>query len=426
MKILVITRNAWDDTNAIGNTLSNFFRGLENIEFASIYFRSVKPNNDMCFRYFRTSELDIARKWFNPAQIGAKYCLLKSEPHNTEARESLREKKIVRLVQKYGIKIAYTLSDYLWYSNKWINENLCEYVESFAPDMMFTFVKSAPQYYLTVKLLREKYNIPLFSWIADDEYTGLLKRMKKKEIHNLQYILNESSVVRGCSEELCAYYNSIFNCDSKPLYKSCDLSVPILEKNDATITMVYAGNLLYGRLDIIVEIARTIEDLNKNGANVFLEIYSNTVLLPSEEEYSFKKYSSVKYMGKKEYDYIKKRLSEAHIVLHVESFEENQIIKTKYSFSTKIIDCLQCGSVILGVGPKEVSSMRYIEKVPGSFVINDLSNLSSALESILINANTFKDRAMEIRRYAEENHSVLTAKSNMINILNETTKKRGV
>ena len=70
MKILVITRNAWDDTNAIGNTVSNFFEHFDNCEFANIYFRASSPNNKICKRYYRTTEFEVLRNWFSPEKNG--------------------------------------------------------------------------------------------------------------------------------------------------------------------------------------------------------------------------------------------------------------------------------------------------------------------------------------------------------------------
>ena len=62
MRILVISRNAWDDTNAIGNTMSNFFGGIDNVVFASMYFRSATPNNRLRKRNYRDSETENLKK----------------------------------------------------------------------------------------------------------------------------------------------------------------------------------------------------------------------------------------------------------------------------------------------------------------------------------------------------------------------------
>jgi len=405
LKVLVITRNAWDDTNAIGNTLSNFLGGIEDVEFAAVYFRSAMPKNELCENYYRTSEIEIMRKWFKPERIGKHFFLKAEGQKRQEEAGAKNEKKLVRVIQKYGLNLAYKLSDYLWYSEKWINDNLKEFIDSFSPDLMITFVKSAPQYYLTIKYLRENYKIPLFAWIADDEYSSLLKNHAQKEIRNLQYILNEAVVVRGCSEELCRYYNEIFGCEAKPLYKSCDLSVPVKQSVNNPLSIVYAGNMLYGRAEILRRIADAVGKLaERNGINVSFEIYSNTALLPAEVEAYFGSGSIAKYMGRREYAVIKERLSAADIVLHVESFESEQILITKYSFSTKIIDYLQSGSVLLAVGPGEVASMKYIKRIPGTCVISDLDQLEKELAVLLSDTENFYGRASEIRNFAQEHH----------------------
>lgn len=422
MRILVITRNAWDDTNAIGNTLSNFFSNIDDVEFAAIYFRSAMPNNKLCSNYYNTSEFDIIRNWCTPSRIGKHFRITDGDGHKSERNVSSSEKKLIRAIQRWGIKLAYKFSDFLWYSEKWINSNLDDFIEDFSPDMMVTFVKSAPQYYLTVKYLREKYDIPLFSWIADDEYTGLLKTNSPKEIQNLRYILNTSKVVKGCSKPLCDYYNSIFGCRAEPLYKSCDLSASIKERNSNSITIVYAGNLLYGRLDSICSIADVLEDLSGEFPNIIFEVYSNTALLPQEEEIYFKSRPIIRYKGKRDYDFIKKRLLETDISLHVESFEEEQVLKTKYSFSTKIIDYLQSGSVILAIGPQELASIQYIQGIPGTVVINELDELTEKIKVLFQEKNQFSKMASETRMYAQQYHSSQSALENMRGIINETTE----
>ncbi|MBR5283898.1 MAG: hypothetical protein IKU27_02455, partial [Clostridia bacterium] len=237
----------------------------------------------------------------------------------------------------------------------------------------------------------------------DDEYTGLAKSGSEKEIDNLAYILQKSAVVFGCSEEICQYYNSIFGCKATPLYKGCDLSSPIKTKVNDPIRIVYAGNLLYGRMEILLKVAEALEAYGRNGRAVRFEIYSNTPL-SAEEEARFARCSCTEYMGRRDYEVIKRRLEEADIVLHAESFEEEQILKTKYSFSTKIIDCLQSGSVLLGIGPAEIASIGYIGRIPGACVIDDLRQLEARLSSFLDDAEHFPQRAASIRAFAQQYH----------------------
>lgn len=404
MKVLVISRNAWDDTNSIGNTLTNFFQNLDGIEVANIYFRGASPKNKVCKEYYRVSETEVLKNWLTPDKIGRHFF---QEQKDTSVPVESKEKKLIRVIHRFGLRFAYKLSDTLWYSEKWINGNLKQFVETFSPDLVFSFVKSAPQYYLTIKYLRENFDIPLLTWIADDEYTGLHKRNAYREIQNLSYILAESTEVRGCSEEICEYYNSIFGCQATPLYKSCDLVTPVKDVVGNPIKIVYAGNLLYGRLEIIREISKAIEAYtSERKKEVAFEIYSNTLLSESEKA-SFEQLHGTVYMGQRDYETIKVQLAKADIVLHAESFDEEQILKTKYSFSTKIIDCLQSGSVLLGIGPKEISSIKYIGRIPGACVIDDLQMLHEHLFDLLDHAESFSQRAKCIREFACKNHDAV-------------------
>ena len=56
MNILVITRNAWDDKNSIGNTISNLFCAWEDAKFLNLYFREASPQNEVCTQYYQLSE----------------------------------------------------------------------------------------------------------------------------------------------------------------------------------------------------------------------------------------------------------------------------------------------------------------------------------------------------------------------------------
>ena len=406
MRILVITRNAWDDTNSIGNTISNFFKDIPNAEFANIYFRAAKPNNELCEKYFRVTEREVLRNWLTPSRNGRAFEYKNDSGESPVGSASAKsEKKIIVLAHKYHLRSLNKLSDRIWDSKKWINNNLDAFIQDFAPDLVFSFVKAAPQYYQTIRYLRERYQIPLLAWIADDEYSGYLKSSQDKFIDRLRYILEQATAVKGCSQEICDYYNSVFGCAATPLYKGCDLSFPVHDKVNDPISIVYAGNLLVGRLDIIREISDELENyVNSGGKRVSFDIYSNTLLSETDITEYFGNNKCTRFLGSESYAVIKERLSKADIVLHAESFNDDEILKTRYSFSTKIIDYLQSGSVILAVGPGDISSIKYIKGIPGAFVIDEPESIKDMLPLLLNDSDSFPDRAVKTREFARKNH----------------------
>ena len=260
----------------------------------------------------------------------------------------------------------------------------------------------------------DRFDIPVFSWIADDEYTMLSMKGSYQKTENLRYILDKSNIVMGCSEEICDYYNSVFGCKASPFYKGCEPSIEKKTKTNNPIQIVYAGNLLYGRLDIIKRVSSVLEKT----LNATFEIYSNT-LIDSEDMTYFNETKYTRYMGQRDYEFIKQRLKEADIVLHAESFDDSQILRTKYSFSTKIIDCLQSGSVLLAIGPSEISSIRYINKIPGAFVIEDINSIESKLIAFLNESSTFCDRAESTMMFAKKHHDSKVNTDKLIKYFNQ-------
>ena len=418
MKVLVISRNAWDDTNSIGNTLSNFFEGLEDVELANIYFRSSSPNNRLCKKYFRVTEKDLLRHWLTPHKLGQafEWEWREDRAHSEITRAAAQEQTLIRWIQKHNLRAAYALSDHLWKSKRWINGNLDAFVKSFAPDLVVSFVKSAPQYVLTIQYLREVHHIPLLSWIADDEYTALQQSKDTKKIEALRYVLEESAIICGCSQEICAHYRSVFGCAAEPLYKGCDLSTPVKNTVGSPLKLVYAGNLLYGRMDVIRTISSLIDESEQLKNAVSFDIYSNTPLNEAEQQF-FEKRAGTRFLGKQPYHMIRERLAEADIVLHAESFEPEQILKTKYSFSTKIMDGLQSGSVLLAIGPSGLASVEYIRQIPGALVINNPVDIRPALLSLLADTTSLADRAASIRDFARRHHDMIVQADNILALL---------
>ena len=189
-----------------------------------------------------------------------------------------------------------------------------------------------------------------------------------------------------------------------PLYKGCDFTNPVKQKINNPIRITYAGNLLFGRLETLEYLAKRIDEINSQESKLFLEIYSGTPI-GFKEEKRLNIEGSSKFFGKRQYSEITKILNDTDISLHIESFEESEIDKVRYSFSTKIIDCLQSGSVLMAIGPKGISSIEYPKKIKGTIVIDDLDEVSENLKKILLEKEEFLERAKEIRLFAQEHHS---------------------
>ena len=74
-------------------------------------------------------------------------------------------------------------------------------------------------------------------------------------------------------------------------------------------------------------------------------------------------------------------MDEADVLLHVESTDKIKLETCRLSFSTKIVDYFYKGKCILAVGGQN-ASMKYLKDNDAALVIDDLSKLSEAMNSI--------------------------------------------
>ncbi len=157
-----------------------------------------------------------------------------------------------------------------------------------------------------------------------------------------------------------------------------------------------------------------------------MEVYSNTPIDEDEKRQWFDNINAY-YMGVRPYDEIKTILNEADIVLHVESFEEDRMKAVKYSFSTKIIDCLQSGSVVVGIGPSGIASIEYIRKVDGAITIDNNSDIYRELSNLIEQKDTFLSRANATREYAIQHHDVNAVRKKLhndfISVMNKPSRE---
>lgn len=417
MKILFVSQAAWDDKNSVGNTLSNWFEGdlWKNDEFLHFYTRKQNPNNRINATYYNLSAIDIIKGILKFKIRGKVFSNLNK---NFEIIETSQLNKEINQVDKLHSAtnkkdFIYFLHEQVWNSKIWFNKSFKKFLDK--PDILFCFATN--QYILLpiVKYLKKHTNCKIVLFIADDVYGAIDNVAWYRQCYlrkEFEKCIEYSDKLYAVSEEMCELYEQRFNKPVEVLYKGCDLSIELKGFLNEPIKIVYAGNLYYGRDDTLAELAKTLEKINSTKTVAKLEIYTGATITPQIEK-KLNIDGSSKIMGRRPYDEIKEIMKNADIVLHVESFEEKQKELVKYSFSTKIIDCLQSGNVVLGIGPSNIASIEYLKKVDGAFVIDDMDNIFDSISKILNKKNILNENAQKTRDFAKENHELTVVRKKL-------------
>ncbi len=399
MNILVITKAAWDDRIASGNTLSNFFEGWKGANISCLYSRDAIPNNKVCKVYYSISPISIIKNFFRPTRIGKYFS------YNCEASlfNGESEAKIINTA-KQNKRIFEFIYHLLYATNLWINNSFKKFINDSNPDIVFCFGQTDPLTYKALKYIKKHTNAKAVSYYVDDLYrsnTSILNFLQKQKNYYLKQISEMSDLCYAISKKMCDEYNALYGKNFQLLHKGCDVSDVKKDVNNP-LRFVYAGNLFYHRDRILCALSRAIERVNRDGIKAHLDVYSATPVDDyANTELNLEGASTLHKA--RPFDEIKKIMQEADVVLHVESFDEEQIKLVRLSFSTKITDCMQSGSMMMAIGPDCVASIDYVTRVPGCVVVKDLDNLEGIIQEFVINNFLIIDNATKTNEFAKEN-----------------------
>lgn len=411
MNILIISNIELDTKNASGNTYANWFTGWEDSKIACIYCRDTYPNNEFCDEYYSVSPISIIKNLFSPKKIGKHFYRNNIKLDNSVGKT---ERKLVRHSKHSNRGLFYLVTDILFSSNIWMNARYKDFISDFKPDIVFFFAKSDAFIYKNLKYIKKHTNAKCVAFYADDVYRRF------KDTKGLIYRIFEyrfSKVVRlvdyhyGASKLMCDDYGSLFNIPIKPLYKGCDIS-EVVNVQNKPLKIVYAGNLYYGRPETLSKIAAALKAINRNEVRVVLEIYTTAEITP-EIEKALNIPNASYIMGSRPYNEIKNIMHHADFVLHVESFSSDYIRSVRLSYSTKISDCLQSGSVLMVVGPRDIASVEEALQIPGALVITELDKIQNLILDVLKKKDGLVERARSINEYAKKYFPLSVVRTNL-------------
>lgn len=411
MRILTISNAAWDDRNSVGNTQSNWFSDWPGVEICSLYTRGAVPYNKCCHYYFQVTISDILKHLFSREKIGRLFT-------NNDIQKNLihtsSEEKIAISATGWKRSFFQKIVEIVYSSKIWFNNRIKEFIVDFNPDIVFCFAIAEPFRYSILKFVSKNTSAKIVTWIADDVY-GQTYSMDffTRWVYQRRYrtLFDISYKVYGVSQMLCEEYSRLYGIIIDPLYKGCSF-MPCKSSVNNPIRIIYAGNLYYGRDRTLSALAAIIRQVNKDKCNIELSIYSATSVSKEVlDQLSID--GSSKLYGPRPYSEIKDLMSESDIVLHVESFDAEQIKDVRLSFSTKIIDCMQSGSTIMAIGPKGIASIEYLRSIKGVIVIDDLKEIEKNVKSIIERPERLLEKAKDIQKFARINHSSSRVRSQL-------------
>ena len=366
MRILIISNSEWDKNNSFGNTFNNFFDGIENIEFANIYCREGNPNTALCHKFLKISDKDLVKSLIDKKHHPAKI-VVPTENNNNGVPVTNDNKKLLSFIKQKRWSVFFIIREILWSVSDYKEQPFHEFIEDFAPDILLLPTYSFGYINKMALYIQKKYNLPMISYMSDDEYS--FRRFRFSPLYWMLRLYQSKWSVKGLKQSKLVYVISEtqrreckkdLNIDCKVLTKCADFSdekkLEFKEPNDV-LKIVYAGNISQGRYEILSELAKAIEKINSDSKKFELNIYTLTPLTKKQKialsTESVHIYPPVSYME------IREIQKNSDILLHVEGFSLKEKLAVHQSFSTKIVDYLETNRCIFAIGDDYCASIQY-------------------------------------------------------------------
>lgn len=409
MRILILSNTPWDVNNSFGNSFSNIFGGIKNIEIANIYCSYGEPNNSFVKKYYQTTEKSLLVNLLNKNYPSGK------EVYINEKADILNitSKEIFDHARKRRFQIYFWLRDFIWKIGRWKSKELLNFIDEFKPDIIFQ-----PLYYSNYlndfALFIKKYtNVPMVSYVSDDVYTmrqfslsplywidRLIKRGKiKKVVDQCEHLYVISDIQKQD-------YEKCFKKECKILTKGAEFSAPsIKEKNNYPLKLVYTGNIYNGRWKSLAAIGKQLKKINNEKIKAQLFIYSMTPMTKKMTK-ALNIKDSVIFMGGVSADKIQEIQEDADILVHVEPTDIKGRLQVHHSFSTKLIDYFHVSRCIFAVGKEDMASIDHLIKNKAGIVATSEPEIYTKLLEVIEDTSLLKEYAQNAYECGRINHQI--------------------
>lgn len=398
--VLIISQNPIEECGNTGKTLLSFFEGYPEEKIAQLYFYPSMPYTKYRFKFFRITEYDILNYWtFQKRKCGMEVCTKDVEEKKAYLHSNRRIK---------NLSFVRWCRELLW-KTPWEKQTLYQWITKFSPDHIFAVCGDGLFTYEMTMQIAQKTGADISVFLTDDyilkrDKNDCWKEFKRKKIEKyLYHILKKSKNCFVISPFMKEQYDKLFEINSDVIMNISEIERRDVECKHDDLLLVYSGNLEFNRDKTLIQLLEYVDKYNyNNDRKIKIEIYSAGTV-SKEMKQILVQYKTGYFGGKLNKEQLEKKLNEADILLHVESFDREDINNTKLSISTKIYEYLSLGKPILAIGPNEIASMIYLSEVACNITSSNLENEADKINRLFEDDKYRKSIESKEKEFFEKN-----------------------
>lgn len=415
MKILLITETLLRHDNNVGNSYSNIFEGMDDVRIANICCQQGNSSNDIAERCFQISEKHILKNLLCGSTAAGK--IETGQEQNAPQKKTYIKcgiMKIYNLARIFRFQIFFWIRNAIWKTGRWKSESLRQYIEDFAPDIIFAQLQDRLYLNDLIIYIKDLIKLPMVLYTWDDVYS--LRQFSLSPLwwmdrfvqrRKIRQVVKRCEILYTISKEQAEEYERTFHKKCRILYKGYPFTGDFIseEAHSYPLKIIYTGNLYGGRWKTVAALCKAIKKINENQNQLQLYIYSATPLLKRQLRKLCIE-GSTYFCGKIDAGDVKRVQQEADILLHAEAFGLKGSLTTRLSFSTKIVDYFKEKKCILALGAQRCASIQYLVRNDAAIVITDIRDIVSTISRLATHPEVIQTYAGKAWECGRSNHQI--------------------
>jgi glycosyltransferase involved in cell wall biosynthesis len=410
-----------------GIVKSNLFQGWPKSGLAQIMYANVQPGFDVCERYWTLRKTSILLGAIGVAPDSA-LCRSAGQcagtiydperAHTFESRPGME-----RMFAGLSKAIRQPVGETILRLPSVFSRRLSEWIERFAPEVVFTLGGNAAVLRIAAKLA-ERRRIPLMPYFTDDWVSCIYEGdlfghvLRPSFVHWFQRTLALSPIRLTASDAMSREYKRRYGGRFETFMNSSEVFETTAEPVLPTVRFSFIGALSPNRWRPLLLIGMALAKLRARGLSGELVIYT----LPEDIRQFGKGLAgcdAIRVAGTARADEVRRIQLEANVLVHAESFDESTRRLTRLSLSTKIPQYLMGGRCVLAYGPPELASVRYISESGAGMAVSteDVDELASELERLVSSPALRQAYAVRARQTALDRHDAVGERERFRNLI---------
>ena len=382
MRILIVSRTPWNNSNSFGNTFSNLFGGMQDVEIYNICCQAGSTENAVVSKTLQMSESSVINS-------------LKGKPVaiTVSSRNTLENVEKMQMAgKKNRSPWMFIARDMIWRMGafRW-KSAVRRFVKEVNPDILYLPIYGSWYMCDIDRYVFKIAKAPVVGHITDDGYGYASNEQVMGQARFYRMVLRRKwrALIKKClyievfADNMKQEYERLFNVPCHVIGKGMLLSEvckPQIRQDKEEVHFVYTGGIGGERYSVLMALAKAFSC--QSDKKCYLDIYSATPLTDTMKA-EMDSVDSIVFHGAVNGSEVRKIQLNADYLVHVEGFSKESISATRMSFSTKIPDYLSTGNVMLAIGPADINSIQVLQSRGIAVVVDSLENLSPIIFRLL-------------------------------------------